>query len=130
MSNDQRRIISTENAPKAIGPYSQAVVANGLVFASGQVALDPATGNVVEGGITEQTERVFANIQAVLSAAGSSFANVVKATVYLHNMDDFTAMNAVYSKYFPENPPARTTVGNLNLPRGVLVEIEVIALAG
>lgn len=122
-----RQVVSTASAPAAIGPYSQAIIANGFVFCSGQIPLDPATKEVVEGDITVQTERVMKNVGALLEAAGVSYANVVKTTVFLHSMDDFAAMNAVYSKYFPEQPPARSTVGNLNLPRGVLVEVEVIA---
>jgi 2-iminobutanoate/2-iminopropanoate deaminase len=122
-----RQIISTSDAPAAIGPYSQAVVANGFVFCSGQIALDPATKEVVAGDVQVQTERVLQNIGGLLRAAGAGYADVVKATVFLHTMDDFAAMNEVYTKYFGDQPPARTTVGNLNLPRGVLVEIEVIA---
>jgi 2-iminobutanoate/2-iminopropanoate deaminase len=122
-----RQVVSTASAPAAIGPYSQAIIANGFVFCSGQIPLDPATKEVVESDITVQTERVMQNVGALLEAAGVSYANVVKTTVFLHSMDDFAAMNAVYSKYFAEQPPARSTVGNLNLPRGVLVEVEVIA---
>ena len=120
--------IQTDKAPKAIGPYSQAITANGFVFASGQVALDPATMQVVEGGILEQTERVMNNLKAVLEAAGSSFDQVVKTTVFLADMNDFTAMNEVYGRFFGEDPPARSTVQVSRLPRDVRVEIDVIAL--
>jgi 2-iminobutanoate/2-iminopropanoate deaminase len=122
--------IQTDQAPKAIGPYSQAIKANGFVFASGQVALDPATMQVVEGGIREQTERVMNNLKAVLEAAGSSFDQVVKTTVFLADMNDFTAMNEVYGRFFGEDPPARSTVQVSRLPRDVRVEIDVIALGG
>ena len=122
--------IQTDKAPKAIGPYSQAIKANGFVFASGQVALDPATMLVVEGGIREQTERVMNNLKAVLEAAGTSFDQVVKTTVFLADMNDFTAMNEVYGRFFGEIPPARSTVQVSRLPRDVRVEIDVIALAG
>ena len=122
--------IQTDKAPKAIGPYSQAIKANGFVFASGQVALDPATMLIVEGGIREQTERVMNNLKAVLEAAGSSFDQVVKTTVFLADMDDFSAMNEVYGRFFGETPPARSTVQVSRLPRDVRVEIDVIALAG
>jgi len=121
--------IHTDNAPKAIGPYSQAIKANGLVFASGQVALDPATMQIVEGGIREQTERVMNNLKAVLEAAGTSFERVVKTTVFLADMNDFAQMNEVYGKYFGEVPPARSTVQVSRLPRDVSVEIDLIALA-
>jgi 2-iminobutanoate/2-iminopropanoate deaminase len=121
------RQVTSEHAPAAIGPYSQAIIANGFVFCAGQIPLDPATKEVVTGDITVQTERVLENIKAVLSAAGSGLNKVVKATVFLHTLEDFNAMNSVYTGYFSAPFPARTTVGNLNLPRGVLVEIEVIA---
>lgn len=123
-----RQPIHTESAPKAIGPYSQAIIANGFVFCSGQTGIDPATGKLVEGDVQVQAERVLNNLKAVLEAAGTSLANVVKTTVFLHNMGDFQAMNAVYARFFPENPPARTTVGNLNLPLNCLVEIEAVAV--
>jgi 2-iminobutanoate/2-iminopropanoate deaminase len=122
--------IQTDNAPKAIGPYSQAIKANGMVFASGQVALDPATMQIIEGGIREQTERVMNNLKAVLEAAGSSFDQVVKTTVFLSDMDDFTAMNEVYGRFFIDTPPARSTVQVSRLPRDVRVEIDLIALVG
>ena len=123
-----RQVVQTELAPKAIGPYSQAIVANGIVFCAGQVPLDVATGNVVEGGIEAQTHQVFKNISAVLQAAGADLKHVVKTTVFLQNMSDFAAMNAVFGTYFTENPPARSTVEVAKLPRAALVEIEVIAV--
>lgn len=119
-------IISTEKAPKAIGPYSQAVRANGFLFTAGQVALDPATGNVVEGDITAQTTRVMENLKAIAEAAGSRLEHAVKATVYLKDMGDFAAMNEVYGKYFSKNPPARSTVEVSRLPKDVRVEIDLI----
>lgn len=124
-----KKIVSTEAAPKAIGPYSQAVAHNGLVYLSGQIPLDPATGAVVEGDVAAQTERVLENLQAVLAAAGSSLAQVLKTTVYLKDMDDFPRMNEVYGRYFAENPPARATVEVARLPRDVRVEIDCIAAA-
>jgi 2-iminobutanoate/2-iminopropanoate deaminase len=124
-----REIISTERAPRAIGPYSQAVRAQGLVFVSGQIALDPATGAVTEGGVVEQTERVLENIKAILEAAGSSLEKVLRTTVYLQSMSDFKAMNEVYARYFPKDPPARSTVEVSRLPRDVRIEMDVIALA-
>jgi len=123
-----REVISTPDAPKAIGPYSQAIRANGLVFISGQVAIDPATQQVVEGDVTVQTERVMKNLAAILSAAGSSVEQVLRCTVFLKTMNDFAAMNAVYGKYFSSGPPARSTVEVSRLPKDVLVEIDVIAL--
>ena len=125
-----REIVETESAPRAIGPYSQAVVAGGFVFASGQIPLDPQTGEFVAGGISEQTEQVMRNLAAVLAAAGSSFAHVVKTTVYLADMSDFAAMNEVYGRYFQTAPPARATVQAARLPRDARVEIDVIALVG
>lgn len=122
-----KKIISTEKAPKAIGPYSQAVETNGILFISGQIPIDPATGKVVEGGITEQTEQVLKNIGAILLEAGYDYADVVKSTCLLSDMDHFAAMNAVYGKYYPENPPARAAYGVVRLPLGVLIEIETIA---
>ncbi|HYH86048.1 MAG TPA: RidA family protein [Pyrinomonadaceae bacterium] len=130
MSATVRQIIKTEDAPGAIGPYSQAVVAGGFVFLSGQIPLDPATGEFVEGGIAEQTEQVLRNLSKVLEAAGTSLARVVKTTVFLADMSDFTAMNEVYGRYFNENPPARSTVQAARLPRDARVEIDVVALAG
>ena len=124
-----KRIIKTDRAPQAIGPYSQAVAvsAGELVFCSGQIALDPATGNVVEGGIEAQTERVLDNVAAVLAAAGCTLADVVKTTIFLADMGDFQTVNALYGKRFVADPPARSTVQAARLPRDVKVEIEVIA---
>src|ERR1700759_4895466 len=121
--------IQTDNAPRAIGPYSQAIKANGFVFASGQIALDPATMEIIEGGVREQTERVLQNLTAVLEASGSSLSKVVKTTVFLADMNEFAAMNEVYGSFFNEVPPARSTVEVKRLPRDVRVEIDVIALA-
>jgi 2-iminobutanoate/2-iminopropanoate deaminase len=123
-----RNVISTPNAPKAIGPYSQAIRARGLVFVSGQVAIDPATQQVIEGDVAAQTERVIKNLSAVLSSAESSLDHVVRTTVFLKNMNDFAAMNEVYGKFFNVTPPARSTVEVARLPKDVLVEIDVIAL--
>ena len=125
-----KQIISTDKAPKAIGPYSQAVVWNGVAFLSGQIPLDPATGQIVEGDIVAQTERVLENLKAVLEACGSSLAKVLKTTVFVKDMGDFPKMNEVYGRYFGENPPARATVEAARLPRDVKVEIEAIAIAG
>ena len=125
-----KTIVQTEKAPAAIGPYSQAVKAGGFVFLSGQVALDPASGQVVEGDVRAQTERVMKNLQAVLAAAGSSLAAVVKATVFLADMNDFAAMNEVYGRFFSSDPPARATVQAARLPKDVQVEIDLIALVG
>ena len=125
-----KKIISTEQAPKAIGPYSQAVVYNGVAYLSGQIPLDPATGQLVTADIAVQTERVLENIKAVLQAAGASFDSVLKTTVFLKDMGDFPKMNEVYARYFPENPPARSTVQAAKLPRDVMVEIEAIASVG
>ena len=119
--------IATPDAPKAIGPYSQGIVSNGFLFTAGQIALDPASMAVVSGGITEQTERVMQNLQGVLAAAGLAFSNVVKTTVFLQEMSDFAAMNEVYAKHFGAHRPARSTVAVSGLPRGVRVEIELIA---
>lgn len=124
-----KEIISTDKAPKAIGPYSQATRARGFLFTAGQIALDPATGQIVEGDVTRQTERVMENLKAILEASGSSFDRVVKTTVYLKDMGDFAAMNQVYGRYFATNPPARSTVEAARLPRDVRVEIELIAVA-
>lgn len=123
-----KRIISTENAPKAIGPYSQAVEVNGTLYISGQIPIDPATGKVIEGNITEQTEQVMKNTEAILSAAGYTFKDVVKSTCLLSDMNNFQAMNEVYGKYYTENPPARAAYCVVKLPLGVLVEIETIAV--
>ena len=119
--------VSTGDAPKAIGPYSQATIAGNLIFTAGQIALDPASGDVVPGGVAEQTERVLRNVQAVLRAAGSDLSRVVKTTVFLADMADFTAMNEVYAKSFGTHRPARTTVAAAGLPRGVRVEIDLVA---
>ena|SRR5258706_7527022 len=123
-----RQTVHTDRGPKAIGPYSQAIIANGFVYTSGQTAWVPETGKAIEGGVPEQTRQVLVNIGEILRAAGTSLENVVKTTVYLHDIADFQAMNAVYAEFFPNNPPARTTVGNLNLPMGFMVEIEAIAV--
>jgi len=122
--------VQTDSAPKAIGPYSQAIKANGFVFASGQIPLDPETMQIVEGGIREQTERVMRNLSAVLQAAGSSLDRVVKTTVFLADLADFGEMNETYGRFFGEVPPARSTVQVSRLPRDVRIEIDVIALAG
>ena len=122
-----KHTVHTDRAPKAIGPYSQAIVYNGIAYLSGQIPLDPATGQVVEGGIAEQTERVLQNLQAVLEASGSSCKQVLKTTVFLADMAEFPKMNEVYAMYFPEAPPARATVQAAGLPRGVRVEIECVA---
>ena len=124
-----RQVISTDNGPKAIGPYSQAIKANGLVFLSGQIPLDPATQQLIAGDIAAQTERVLQNITGILTAAGSSLAQVVKTNVFLKSMNDFAAMNEVYGRHFTSEPPARSTVEVARLPKDVLVEIDVIALA-
>jgi len=124
-----REVIATERGPKAIGPYSQAIKANGLVFLSGQICLDPATQQLTDGNVAAQTERVLQNISAILNAAGSSLAQVLKTTVFLKTMDDFAAMNEVYGRHFTADPPARSTVEVARLPKDVLVEIDVIALA-
>ncbi len=124
------KVIATESAPKAIGPYSQAIVYNGLAFLSGQIPLDPASGQIVEGGIAEQTDRVIRNMAEVLEACGSSLEKVLKTTVFLKDMTEFAAMNEVYARYFAVNPPARSTVEAARLPRDVRVEIEAIAAAG
>ena len=124
-----RDAISTPDAPKAIGPYSQGIRAGGLVFTSGQVAIDPATQQVISGDISVQTERVMQNLSGILKAAGCGFKDVVRCTVFLKDMNDFAAMNAVYGKYFHTSPPARSTVEVSRLPKDVLVEIDAIALA-
>lgn len=124
----QRTPVSTSSAPAAIGPYSQAITTDGFVFASGQVALDPATGEMVTGDVRDQTRRALDNLSAVLVAAGSAPALVVKTIVFLTSMADFAAMNEVYATYFPDTPPARSTVAVAELPRGARVEVEAIAL--
>ena len=123
-----REIIATKDAPQAIGPYSQAIKANGFVFTSGQIAIDPATQQVVAGDVAVQTDRVLRNLSEVLEAAGSGLGKVVRSTVFLKNMNDFASMNAVYGKYFSSVPPARSTVEVARLPKDVLVEIDVIAV--
>lgn len=125
-----KQIIQTAGAPQAIGPYSQAVKTNDLVFASGQIPIDPATGQFVPGGIVEQTEQVIKNLAAVLEAAGSGLSSVIKTTVFLADMEEFSAMNEVYGRFFAAEPPARATVQASRLPRDAKVEIEAIALAG
>jgi 2-iminobutanoate/2-iminopropanoate deaminase len=120
--------VQTDSAPKAIGPYSQAIKAGGLLFLSGQIPLDPATMQIVEGGVRQQTERVLKNLRAVLESAGSSLGRVVKTTVFLADLNDFVEMNDVYGTFFPEQPPARSTVEVARLPRDVKVEIDAIAL--
>jgi 2-iminobutanoate/2-iminopropanoate deaminase len=124
-----RDVISTNEGPRAIGPYSQAIRANGFVFVSGQVSIDPVTNTLVSGDVGAQTERVLQNLAGILKAAGSSLQKVVRATVFLKNMNDFAAMNEVYGKHFSSQPPARSTVEVARLPKDVLVEIDVIALA-
>ncbi len=123
-----REVISTNAGPKAIGPYSQAIKANGLVFLSGQISLDPDTQQLIAGDVAAQTERVLQNITGILTAAGSTLAQVVKTTVFLKSMNDFAAMNEVYGRHFTADPPARSTVEVARLPKDVLVEIDVIAL--
>jgi 2-iminobutanoate/2-iminopropanoate deaminase len=123
-----REIISTKDAPQAIGPYSQAIKANGFIFVSGQVAIDPATQQVITGDVAAQTDRVLRNLSEILEAGGSGLGKVVRCGVFLKSMNDFTAMNTVYGKYFSSAPPARSTVEVSRLPKDVLVEIDVIAL--
>jgi len=124
----ERKIVRTENGPKAIGPYSLGVQAGHLVFTAGQVGLDPATGDMVPGGLEAETRQALENMKAILEAAGTSLANVVKTTVFLRDINDFNKMNAIYGPYFPENPPARSAVQVAALPRGAAVEIECVAL--
>ena len=124
-----KQIVVTKQAPQAIGPYSQGIAANGFLFLSGQIPLDPATGQVVEGDIAVQTERVLKNLEAVLEAAGASLARVVKTTVYLKDLNDFGRMNEVYARFFASEPPARATVEVARLPRDVRIEIDLIAFA-
>ncbi len=121
------KIIQTSDAPAAIGPYSQAVSAGGFLFTAGQIALDPHSGQIVDGGVQEQTERVMANLTAVLKEAGTDWSSVVKTTVYLHDMADFPAMNEIYGRWLGDARPARSTIQAAALPRGVLVEIDVVA---
>ncbi len=124
-----REAVATQKAPAAIGPYSQAIKANGFVFASGQIPIDPATQQLIQGDIAAQTERVLTNIREILAAAGSSLDRVAKTTVFLKNMSEFAQMNEVYARFFPKTPPARSTVEVARLPKDVLVEIDVVALA-
>jgi len=124
-----RDVITTKSAPQAIGPYSQAIRANGFIFTSGQIPIDPATQQLIAGDVAAQTERVLKNISAILTAAGSRMEKVVRTTVFLKSMNDFAAMNEVYGRYFTSNPPARSTVEVARLPKDVLVEIDVVALA-
>ena len=123
-----KEIVATDRAPRAIGPYSQAVRAGQMLFASGQIPIDPATGEFVAGGIAEQTEQVLRNLTEVFEASGATHSQVVKTTVFLADMDDFTAMNEVYGRFFSENPPARATVEAARLPRDARVEVEAIAV--
>ena len=123
-----REVVSTKDAPQAIGPYSQAIKANGFVFTSGQIAIDPATQQVVAGDVAAQTDRVLRNLSEILEAAGSELGKVVRSTVFLKSMNDFAAMNQVYGQYFSSDAPARSTVEVVRLPKDVLVEIDVIAL--
>lgn len=127
-TTEGKKIVATEKAPKAIGPYSQAISTNSMVYAAGQVGLDPTTMEIVEGGVEAQTRQVLTNLKSVLESADSGLKYVVKTTVFLQDMGDFATMNAVYSEFFPENPPARSTVQVAALPKGALVEIECIAL--
>jgi 2-iminobutanoate/2-iminopropanoate deaminase len=124
-----RDVVATKDAPQAIGPYSQAIKANGLIFTSGQIAFDPATNQIIQGDVAAQTERVLKNLEAILKAAGSGLERVVRTTVFLKNMGDFAAMNEVYGRFWKSAPPARSTVEVARLPRDVAVEIDVIALA-
>lgn len=123
-----KKVIKTEKAPQAIGPYSQAIEANGFLFVSGQIALDPKTGQVVSGDVREQTKQVMENGKAIIEAAGSTVSRVVKTTIYLKNIGDFAVVNEVYGSYFPAEPPARATVEVSRLPKDVLVEIDFIAI--
>jgi 2-iminobutanoate/2-iminopropanoate deaminase len=125
-----KRVVFTKSAPAAIGPYAQAVRAGDLLFASGQIPLDPASGTIVPGNATAQTARVMENLGAILAAAGLGFAHVVRTTIYLTNLEDFPSVNEVYGSYFPVDPPARTTVQVAALPRGASVEIDLIAHVG
>ena len=123
-----REVIATDGAPKAIGPYSQAIKANGFIFVSGQTPIDPATQQLLEGSVTQQTNRVLSNIRAILEQAGSSMEKIVRCGVFLKDMNDFAEMNAEYAKFFPDNPPARSTVQAARLPKDCQVEIDAIAL--
>jgi 2-iminobutanoate/2-iminopropanoate deaminase len=123
-----REVISTPNAPQAIGPYSQAIRANGFIFVSGQIPVDPATQKIIEGGVAQQTEQVIRNLEAILKAAGSSLEKVVRTGVFLKDMGEFAAMNDIYERFFPQSAPARSTVEVARLPNDVHVEIDAIAL--
>jgi len=123
-----RTVVRTSNAPDPVGPYSQAIKGNGFLFLAGQIPIDPTTREVVQGGIREQTEQALSNVARLLEAAGSGLSNVVRCVVYLRSLDDFSAMNEVYGRYFTETPPARTTVEAGRLPKGSLIEVEVTAL--
>ena len=125
-----KTVISTAEAPAAVGPYAQGIAAGPFVFCSGQIPLDPATGNLVEGGIAAQAERVLKNLSAVLDAAGLGFADVVKTTIFLADIDDFATVNGIYATYMPDPPPARSTFAVAALPKGAIVEIEAIAVRG
>ncbi|HSD50814.1 MAG TPA: RidA family protein [Candidatus Methylomirabilis sp.] len=125
----KREVIRSEKAPKAIGPYEQALKIDGWVFTSGQIAMDPKTGAMVEGGIGAQTRQVLENLRNVLEAAGTSMSRVVKTTVYMTNLGDFQQMNEIYAEYFPQDKPVRSTVGVASLPRGAMIEIDVVAQA-
>ncbi|MCW5850802.1 MAG: RidA family protein [Anaerolineae bacterium] len=127
VGSSDRQVVFTDQAPKAVGPYSQGIIMNGFVFTAGQIALDPTTQQMIEGGIEEQTRRVLSNMRAILEAAGTSLDHVVKTTVFLADLGDFAAMNKVYAEFFPHNPPARSTIGGAQLPRNSRVEIECIA---
>jgi 2-iminobutanoate/2-iminopropanoate deaminase len=127
-TTEGKKIVSTEKAPKAIGPYSQAVLTESLLFTAGQVGLDPSTMELVEGGIEAQTRQVLTNLKHVLETADSGLKFVVKTTVFLQDMGDFAKMNSIYAEFFPENPPARSTVQVAGLPKGAMVEIECVAL--
>jgi 2-iminobutanoate/2-iminopropanoate deaminase len=126
----KRTVVHTEKAPKAIGPYSQAIRTESMIYTAGQTGLDPATGELIAGGVEEQTRQVLANLKNVIEAAGSTMSNVVKTTVFLKDMNDFPKMNAIYAEAFGENPPARSTVAVAGLPKGGLVEIEAVVLVG
>ena len=126
----KKEIIKSDKAPEAIGPYSQAIRAAGLIFISGQIPLDPLTGDIVNGGIKEQTKRVMKNIEAILEAAGSGIDKALKTTIYLKNLSDFESVNKIYGDYFSSTPPARATVEVSNLPKNASIEIDVIALTG
>ena len=124
----KRDIVHTDKAPKAIGPYSQAIRTETMIYAAGQTGIDPATGELIAGGVEEQTRQVLTNLQNVIEAAGSTLAHVVKTTVFLKDMNDFSKMNAIYAEFFGQNPPARSTIAVAGLPKGGLVEIEAIVL--